>query len=184
MTMHHLMLDLETLGTTPKACVTSLAVVQFDPDTSKTGAQFYKTIDLESAMAGREISSSTLKFWFKQDPRLQQQTFSGSEMTACVLSDLCKFIWDLKLNYDNIRVWGNGSSFDITIIEDLFRHYGMNAPWPFWGHRDCRTIEDAAYGKVHRRDFSREGPTHHPLYDCLFQIEYVSAMWQALRGIK
>lgn len=182
--MNHLMLDLETLSTTPKSAVISLACVQFDPDKSTTGAQFCKTVDLESAMNGREISSSTLKFWMQQDKKLQEQTFSGSLLMPVVLNNLFKFVCDLKIKYDDIRVWANGSTFDVTIIEDLFRHYGMNAPWPFWAHRDCRTIEDAAYGLVRRREFSREGPTHHPLYDCLFQIEYVSAMWQALRRIK
>src|SRR6478609_5266295 len=69
--MKHVMIDLETLGTSADAVWLSIAAIQFDPHTGEIGARFNANVDLASAQkAGRTISADTLKWWLKQRPEI------------------------------------------------------------------------------------------------------------------
>lgn len=58
-----------------------------------------------------------------------------------------------------------------------------NAPWPFWNVRDVRTVVQLAEGLVKKpAAFTKDAVAHNALDDCIFQVGYVSKMWQALRG--
>ena len=64
------MIDLETLDTSPTAVVLSLGAVAFDPYTHAHGATFYVefTNFLEQQTGvGRTISPSTMLWWMQQN---------------------------------------------------------------------------------------------------------------------
>lgn len=74
--MNHLMLDIETLGTSADAIFLSVAGVQFDPMTGALGEKFYKNVTLSSAIeAGRTINADTLKWWLEQKPDIMKRMF-------------------------------------------------------------------------------------------------------------
>lgn len=184
--MHHVMVDLETLGTTPRSPIISIGAVFFDPDTGKMGDTFHVAIFFKSACAGREIDADTIAWWFKQSSAARNKVLLGDSYMEEALSAFSDFLTPLdeKGNAITPVVWGNGSTFDISILEDVYRQRKLTCPWPYWSVRDVRTIVDCAEGIVSRKDFEFEGTEHNALDDAIHQAKYVAAMWQALRGEK
>lgn len=62
------------------------------------------------------------------------------------------------------------------------RYRGGADEWKFYSVRDCRTVEDMAQGLVCRKDIERRGDHHNALDDAVYQAEYISAMWKALKN--
>ena len=72
----HLMLDLETLATTPDAAVLTIGACKFDPKKSDVESTFYERISLESQESyDRVINEDTLAWWSKQDKQIQEDAF-------------------------------------------------------------------------------------------------------------
>ena len=59
------------------------------------------------------------------------------------------------------RVWAKGPDFDCVILASLF----PAIKWPFWKHRDVRTVLDVAG----IRDRKFEGTAHNALDDAVNQ---------------
>jgi len=67
--MNALMIDLETMSTSPRATILTLGAVKFDPFTDEFFDEMYIRIDIEEQeKVGREIDPNTLEWWGKQDP--------------------------------------------------------------------------------------------------------------------
>ena len=137
--MNDLMVDIETLGTTPDAAIISLGAVWFDPRSDEMGAELYRVIDPRQR---RHIDPDTVLWWFGQP--------SGSNPFARraamhplpdALEDLSVFI---AQNTGPVRLWSQGAAFDGVLLEDAFRQHGRVAPWKFWDVRDTRTVYDMA----------------------------------------
>lgn len=182
--MSHAIIDLETLDTpTPNnygCAVLSIGVVKFNPRTG-LGDRFYRRLGYDQASLFGAVSSSTLAFWAKQDPIVRAEAFTAEHDIYQSAADLVQFMSGVT------RVWGNGATFDIPIIEHWLQALGQRIPWKFSAARDCRTIEDiAADIGVVRKSFIRRGAHHNALDDAIYQAEYVCGMWQALtqRAVK
>ena len=82
-------------------------------------------------------------------------------------------------------VWGNGATFDITILESAYQSIDEECPWPFRGVMDVRTICRACDPYLHRDNFPMTGTLHRAVDDAVHQAGYLSAMWRAIReGLK
>ncbi len=179
-TKRHIMVDLETLGTFMNAPVVTIGACFFDPMMGEIGDKFYRKIDMADAMKHGTLDPETLRWWLKQDPAAQKELTDGKSTLANALDDLAVFY-----NTGNdAQVWGNGPTFDITILDYAYwKCLGKKAPWPFWNVRDVRTVVQLAEGLVKKpAAFMKDGTAHNALDDCIFQVGYVSKMWQALRG--
>ncbi|OQM74915.1 hypothetical protein BFN67_04685 [Pseudaminobacter manganicus] len=174
------MIDLETLGTAVNCPVVAVGAVYFDPNTGTLGDTFDAAIDIESAMQFGKASGSTIKWWLGQSDAARQKVVRGRQPSDVVFGAF----YDFCLKHgDNVKPWGNGSSFDISILEYAFgRILGKPAPWKFWNVRDCRTIKDLADGIV-TFEGKLEGTAHTALDDAKHQANYVSVYWQGLRGV-
>ena len=137
------MIDLETLATTPDACVLSIGAVKFNPFGNELEdsemVSFYARIDIDSCNdLGLVTSESTLEWWAKQSKEAQEEAF-GTENRIEIkdaMSQLYKFCWGAK------RVWSHGAGFDIVILENIFRKLNKACPWQYWSVRDTRTLFD------------------------------------------
>ncbi len=141
------MFDLETLDTKPSAVILSLGAVRFDPkgiDIVDFGLMLKFDIDSQTAL-GRTVSDDTIEWWSKQDPAIQEVAFSEHDRTHVneALDQFHKFVW----NSD--RIWSQGS-FDVNIMEDLYRMLGRPPAWNYWQVRDSRTLFDFIDGKMDR----------------------------------
>lgn len=173
------MIDIETIGTHATAPVLSIGAVVFDRDKGPTQDTFYVEIDVSSAIKGRDVSGDTLKWWMKQSEEARKQAFGGTESMEEVLTQLTTYLAVVKGKYGSYKVWGNGSSFDITILENLYQQYDMKVPWNFWDVRDCRTVEDIS--KVKRSSVKRKGTHHNALDDAIYQAQYITLMLRDLK---
>ena len=174
--LRHVMIDLETMGTTPESAIVSIGAVLFDPrynQVSKT--TFYSELDWEGQ--DRQICPDTQEWWTNQSPKAQA-ALDGLDDLKSVLADFTNWL------PDDCKVWGNGATFDISLMENAYRQLGMEIPWKFWNVRDCRTVCDMYESK--RGGFNKKvgGDAHNALHDAKYQAQYVSMMWCKLLGEK
>jgi len=143
MALTDIMIDLETLATTPDAQILSIGAVRFDPfgkdiqDPQMT--KFYCRVDIDSCDAlGLVASDATIEWWSQQSKEAQDEAFNPKDRVHIkdAMEQLYKFCWGAK------RVWANGACFDIVICEHVFRKIGKAIPWSFWQVRDVRTAFD------------------------------------------
>ena len=169
--MTHVMIDLETLDTVSSTVVLSCGMVEFDPNTKKVdtkgGITLYPSIQ-EQLDTGRTISESTFIWWMKQGDLAKADWLNARRLS---LSD---FGAELRKWFDfhqDLKVWGNGSIFDIAILEHMLDH--TRIPWKFYNIRDTRTLWD-----VHPFDSSKKGDVAHTaLQDAIDQAERVCEVW-------
>lgn len=178
--LKNVMIDLETLGKRPNAPVVTLGACFFDPMTGEIGPKFYRKIDMADAMQFGSADPDTIRWWLMQEAAAQAELISGKDLLSDVLRDFAVFYNKGK----DASVWGNGPTFDITILEYAYmKCLRINAPWPFWNIRDVRTVVQLAEGLVTKpAAFTKNAVAHNALDDCIFQVGYVSKMWQALRS--
>jgi DNA polymerase III epsilon subunit-like protein len=134
----HAMIDLETLGTNPSAVVLTIGGVKFDPNKiSDTYSEFYYRFDVdEQTTMGRTIDDATLEWWSKQEASVVEEALGDHNRTSVqeVMSALNK--WSVGVD----AFWCQGASFDIPILENMFRQLDHHIPWAFWKVRDSRTL--------------------------------------------
>ena len=175
--LRHVMIDLETMGTTPDSAIVSIGAVIFDPRYGKVSKQtFYRELDWEDQE--RHICPETTKWWEGQTAEAKAAHF-GLDALEDVLKELAE--WLPK----DAKVWGNGSTFDISMLEDAYRQYNIDIPWKFWNVRDCRTVLDM-YESTRggfNKTVNRQG-AHNALDDARFQAQYITMMWTRLLGDK
>jgi exodeoxyribonuclease VIII len=178
-------IDLETLGKRPGAPIVAIGLAGF---CRKTGASFelsYSTIDLQSAIThSTGVDPSTLEWWLKQEPAAIEQTFNDTTYRTNLFAALGEVdVVFARLN--NAKPWGNGATFDISILEATFALVGNDAPWAHWDVRDVRTIVDLGkmlIGFDPKKAMPFEGTKHNALADAVHQAKYTVAIIQELKG--
>lgn len=175
--MNHMMIDIETMGSRPNAPVLSIGAVMFDPVNGSLGEKFYVAISPADAFRYGVPDGDTLKWWMEQSEAARKAAVGGQALLADALKGLTAFG---KSNWKDIEVWGNGPSFDMTILEYAYhKALGQLAPWKFWNVRCCRTVALLA-GK--RPPKITGGTYHNALDDAIHQAKWVSGMWKGLKG--
>lgn len=178
----HFSIDLETLGTRYDAPIISIGVVQFDPDIAKHGETFYREIDIDSAVRAGRVSGSTLGWWMTQEKKARDvfEPKDHKVSLATALEELQR--WMRGLSADPI-VWGNGATFDISILEYAYDHgaVGLKEAWAFYNIRDMRTAVDLAGFNNGSWPFLRSGTRHNALDDAAYQAQVISACWTKIK---
>ncbi|QLP48863.1 exonuclease [Klebsiella michiganensis] len=181
----HVMVDLETMGKKIDAPIVSIGAVIFDPATGILGEKFYKVVSLESAVSwGAEIDPSTVIWWMKQSSEARSEIANDN---AIQLDDALLQFSDFIL--ENIpggrktaQIWGNGATFDNTILRSSYELACIDCPWDYWNDRDVRTMVELgkAIGFDAKTSIPFQGERHNALADAQHQARYVSAIWQRL----
>lgn len=168
----HLMVDLETLATTPDAVILSLGAVHFDPFEQGYTDKIYFRINLDDQdVLNRKIDPNTIEWWGKQDPAIVEEAFNPENRLPLTeaMEKFKKFAWGCT------AFWSHGSIFDLVILENVFGQLKMGIPWQFWQIRDTRTIFDLGYDP--------EMPTnskHDALHDAIRQATGVQNVYRKL----
>ncbi len=181
----HVMIDLETMGKKHNAPIVAIGAVVFDPATGSIGESFYKVVCLESSVNwGAVIDPSTVIWWLKQ----------SSEARSAIVNDDAIPLLDALLQFrefvsDNVaggskkaQVWGNGASFDNSILRSSYDCIAEDYPWEYWNDRDVRTMVEIgqAISFDPKTTIPFEGSRHNALADAIHQARYVSAIWQRI----
>ncbi|EPY4612050.1 3'-5' exoribonuclease domain-containing protein [Klebsiella variicola] len=181
----NVMVDLETMGKKHNAPIVAIGAVVFDPATGSIGESFYKVVCLESSVNwGAVIDPSTVIWWLKQ----------SSEARSAIVNDDAIPLQDALLQFrefvsDNVaggskkaQVWGNGASFDNSILRSSYDCIAEDYPWEYWNDRDVRTMVELgqAISFDPKTTIPFEGSRHNALADAIHQARYVSAIWQRI----
>lgn len=181
----HVMVDLETMGKKYNAPIVAIGAVVFDPATGSIGESFYKVVCLESSVNWvAVIDPSTVIWWLKQ----------SSEARSAIVNDDAIPLQDALLQFrefvsDNVaggskkaQVWGNGASFDNSILRSSYDCIAEDYPWEYWNDRDVRTMVELgqAISFDPKTTIPFEGSRHNALADAIHQARYVSAIWQRI----
>jgi len=133
------MVDLETLAVSPNAVVLTLGAVHFDPYGTGYSDSIYFRIDIDDQDAlGREVDPNTITWWASQPPEIMEEAFSPDDRIPLVEAMDCfhKFAWVCS------AFWSHGATFDLVIIENIYRQLNKPLPWNYWQLRDTRTLFD------------------------------------------
>lgn len=171
---HHIMIDLETLGTQPNAVLLSLGAVKFDLDSLEIVSTFYLPFRLSDQQAhGRSIDLDTVRWWMGQSNEAREVFESSQELTnEQVLTRFNEFCSEPERVEG---VWGNGAAFDNVCLTSFYRAYNIKPAWNF--------RQDFCY-RTFRKFFSNQitdamefkGTKHNAVDDAYFQTEVLLQM--------
>ena len=154
------MIDIETIGTGPDACILTIAMQTFDPFARGWyDRHYYARID-PASQPDRNIEQGTLDWWATQPPESREEAFADESRIPLqqALEEMHPIIWNSDL------FWANGPTFDMNIIEHAYKSYGMPLPWKYYRVRDARTVYSLY------PDLPKPPVSHHALEDCRRQI--------------
>lgn len=167
----NIMLDLETLGTTPGCKVLSIGLAHFTEDGVISSEEIIPKL---TGQVGHE-DAATFDWWLEQSDEAQsifgRNIEEGVPISTCA-DKMRHFISQAK-KYSGIEpgaecrvnIWGNGSSFDNVILASLFRDHGYDVPWNTFGDRCYRTAMKML-GPV---NIQRTGVYHNAVDDAEYQ---------------
>jgi 3' exoribonuclease, RNase T-like len=173
--MKHVMVDLETLGTSADAVIMSIGAVRFDLETAEIDdLGFYASVSVDSNLAlKRRVSEDTLLWWLKQSPDAQKVFHEPKIELSEALSDLSDW-----LGTDGNFMWSNGADFDLPMVAHAYTQAQIEVPWKFWNSRCVRTYKNLPGAKDVK--FATEGVKHNALSDAVNQARQVQAIHAAL----
>jgi inhibitor of KinA sporulation pathway (predicted exonuclease) len=168
------MLDIETLGIRPESVILTLGAVKFDPfEPRKITTGLYLRIDVDEQITrGREVNEETVTWWGRQPDHIREEALGDSDRVSVeeMVRQLNKFLVAVD------EIWCQGPSFDIVILENIYRQYQISPNWKYHQIRDSRTLF-----QVHGdpRDKNAAG-LHNALEDCVSQASGVQKIYKDL----
>ena len=137
----HLMIDLETLSTDPRAVILSVGAVKFSD--TQILEEFYCELEVGPQMRqhNRLVSMDTISWWVGQGADARQ-VITGNGPKISLEEALYMLSEFIGTDAGKIEVWANGASFDLPILETAYADHELRAPWRFWNHRCYRTLKN------------------------------------------
>lgn len=172
----HVMVDIETWGTSNDAIPVSLGACKFD--STDILDQFHVGIDPRSAQEfGLKIDAGTILWWFdaeRDEARRQWLELEKIDLASALLgfAEWCG-------NGDPVvAIWGNGSTFDNIILRSAYKAVGLAYPVPFWADQCYRTMKNRTPGIK----LERIGTHHNALDDAISQARHLQAIIAQVGG--
>lgn len=154
--MNGVMIDLETLGNRPGSVLLAIGAVCFGG--GKLGERFYTRIDPQSCVdVGLQMDVSTVMWWLQQSDVARAEICKPGIPLSAALGQFTA--WVLSETVD-AEVWGNGASFDNTLLVEAYRACRLEPPWKFWSDRCYRTVKG-----LHPHVRLQRSGTHHNAMD-------------------
>lgn len=163
----NVMLDLETLGNKSGCAILSIGATAFTAKEITAETHIFVSAE-NSAALGLGFDVSTVLWWMGQSEAARQSLLEGQKKALPVVNALAAFtgfINDATVGIGGVKVWGNGASFDNTILSHVYALLGVPRPWQFWNDRCYRTIKNQ-YSDVH---FIKPRVAHDALEDARAQ---------------
>lgn len=203
--------DLETCALYPTAAVMSIGAVAWNADAEynpftdgfSNDYCFYRHVDLRSSFVdGFTFDSETSKWWATQNDDAKKALLEYDEVPLHpideVIEDFFGFISYVQeeTSAKEVKLWSQGTDFDIAILRNICRKYGMEIPVSYKNFRDHRTFfmegakiicdregvdldESNAYSLV--EEYDGPGEPHNPVFDCKRSI---FSTWQMMKHLR
>jgi hypothetical protein len=176
------MLDLETLGTTPGSVILSIGAAAFDLYKGFQGRTFHAHLVLQTQLdIGMSVSGPTIQWWLGQEEMARHaQTTAKRIQPFEALDALGLWLKSTRVR-DDEGIWAHGLNFDLPIIEALYFRLNIAPPWSYRAGRDTRTLFGLAGKKM--GDFDTANPSaHDALQDAIYQADETAKCFQYLQG--
>lgn len=146
-----LMLDIETLGTTERSIMLSVAIKSFElPGWAITATRVFEyqaNLSVASSLLYHRTSDYDTETWWnapaRKDARMQMLTDQTNAYPLECLNELYRALTDLNERYD-VYYFGRGvGSFDLPILSSNMHDVVGDSyvqPWKFWQVMDVRTL--------------------------------------------
>lgn len=166
----YLSLDLETLGVSTESPVISIGAALFNK--KEIVSKFEVVLDVEEQMNDRIrfADGSTIKWWMQQEDAAKKVFKESCVPTRIGLISFVDWLNVFENDFANLKPFGNGATFDVTILETLLKDYDVKVPWHFSNIRDLRTFKEFIYDGSKTE---REGVHHNALDDAVYQAQIV-----------
>jgi hypothetical protein len=145
-------IDFETCSMTANAAVMQVAMVPWlrdndaDPFSFDDMDIYEGCVDLRTCVVdGFDFDPETIKWWSERNLKAKEAVTKGEPKAVDdVLIGMLNYIRELKEKHalTSIFVWCQGMDFDIAILRNLCRKYGvkLEEDIPHTSFRDCRTV--------------------------------------------
>lgn len=145
-------IDFETCAMTANAAVMQVAMVPWlrdndaDPFSFDDMDIYEGCVDLRTCVVdGFDFDPETIKWWSERNLKAKEAVTKGEPKAVNdVLIGMLNYIRELKEKHalTSIFVWCQGMDFDIAILRNLCRKYGvkLEEDIPHTSFRDCRTV--------------------------------------------
>lgn len=193
-----IMVDIETLGTSPDSTVIQIASMAFDIQTGEVKDKFNMIADIEKNELPISATGGTIKWWLNTNADLFKKLLNeGNASSEEVIKYFYNWINKLRQKEMNekkdltllgdLYLWGNGILFDNKIIQHQMKMVGLDYPIFYRNDRDVRTIVDLAGAKSGlsekelKAKFNDESLVAHNAFDdVIYQIGLVSGCYNML----
>lgn len=172
------MIDIEGMGKTANAPITSIGAVKFDPDSDWIGEEFHIHVSLENCLRyGMQPDASTIIWWMEQSEAARLALTCG-QLEAAPLIDALSLLGEFIPN--EAEVWGKGINYDLAALSLAYHRTGLPDPWQYWKLRDMRLLR-----RLHPEIKATPNPlAHHALHDARNQAVYVQALMAEQRATR
>lgn len=169
-----MMIDLETLGVTPKSVVFQLGYTIFT-ESEIYARKIFHFNPLSQLMKGRSVEKGAVEFWQQQPETVWKTAKLDFESTAAI------HLRDDWKEHSIQKIWANSPAFDLIIWEDLCRDFGLTVPWSHKDQMDMRTLKQIGL-TLNISGPDRKDPTHNALQDAIDQTEFVQIVLRLIRA--
>lgn len=170
------MIDIETLSTRGNAAVISIGAVWFNPITLDVGLPIHLRVDMDSAIkSGGHVDGNTVAWWLQQSQAARDGVTQGTALPLwAALEKLSDYLHSVAPEPE-VRVWGNGADFDMTILASAYGRVCLPLPWRYYNVRCFRTL-----AKLHPaiKPPADVGTAHNAAADALHQALHALAILQ------
>lgn len=163
----NVMTDLETMGTGNDAVIVAIGAVKFMPmaEPGTFVSEFSANVEIGSAIeSGLRVDGSTIAWWLRQEDAARTAFLEDPEPLGVVLAKFMNWFGSQSL-----PTWGNGSTFDCTILGSAFDKCNFPRPWKFYDEMCYRTVRKF-FPNVER---VRPAVAHRALDDAKAQAEHL-----------
>ena len=181
MKFYDAMMDVECMGMPPTGALIGIGCCFFDLDTETIGPTFYRSINLATSVReGGTIDPATVMFWLTQSDAARNAVRYNTQDIRKVLGDFSDWIAE-TCRHEDVRMYGNSSGFDCTLVDGAYKRMGMKAPWHFSRERCFRTVRNL-YPSVKYDPAEKGDNAHNALADAVFQAEHLFRIKNRNRG--
>lgn len=171
---YDVMIDIESLGLVAGDAILKIAVLEFSFTDSPVhrGDTLELTIDLNSSVKeGFKIDPDTLRWWLITNADQLKGLVTEEAITA---EESMEVLVDWFYKRTPRYVWANSPAMDLAMIKGYCKTLGWDAPWQYTQERDVRTI--AGLAPEIKEAEKIVGAEHDPVYDAIYQINYLRAI--------
>jgi len=171
--MKHVMIDIETFGKAPDACIIEIGAVEFDMD-GTFGDELDCPIHPQTSLdLGMKLDVDTILWWGSiggwQLPD-KYWTIEGA------LNKLADTDWN---KFEG--VWTNAPTFDFVILDNAYKLMGKELPWHYRQQRCARTLLYTALQIIPDIQLpERQTAKHNALHDAIYQAQIVQYLMARL----